>query len=346
MVRSGLTPLVKVNDHLHLVGGVVLHPLDLDLALVVGLEDALDEGGRGHAVRHLLHDEGLVVLLAQLGPDPDTSAPEAVVVLLTVGLSSGREVRQKLEAAALEVGHRPVDELVEVVRQHLARQADGDALRPLLEQQRELDGQGLRLLVPAVIAGQPVGRLRIEKRLLGEGAQAGLDVTRRCGAVPGEDVAPVSLTIQRELPLADLHHGVPDARIPVGVVLHRVADGIGHLVETAIVHLLQAVQDATLDRLQSVVQVRNRPLENDVRRIIEEVLVVHPLDADDLLHVGTGSVIAFPVRLVRSGFPSGSCGRSWSSCSSWSWFSSIMRLRCFPFRPSPHRDPSRRGGCQ
>ena len=77
--------------------------------------------------------------------------------------------------------------------------------------------------------------------------------------------------------------------------------------ETAIVHLLQGVQDAALDRLQSVVEVRNRPLEDHIGGIIEEVLVVHPLDADDLLHVGAGSVIAliaFPVRLVRSGFPS------------------------------------------
>ena len=189
------------------------------------------------------------------------------------------------------------------MRQHLARQADGDALRPLLEQQRELDGQGLRLLVPAVIAGQPVGRLRIEKRRLGKGGQGGLDVTGCGGAVSGEDVAPVSLAVQCELPLANLHHGVADARIPVGVILHRVADGIGHLVETAIVHLLQGVQDAALDRLQSVVEVRNRPLEDHIGGIIEEVLVVHPLDADDLLHVGASSVIAFPVRLVRSGFP-------------------------------------------
>ena len=65
------------------------------------------------------------------------------------------------------------------------------------------------------------------------------------------------------------------------VVLHGVADDIGDLVEPPIVHFVEAVQDAALHRLQAIVLVRNGPFEDDVRSVIQEVVVVHPGDLND-----------------------------------------------------------------
>ena len=257
-------PRSQVDHDLHELGRVVLYPLDLDLALVIGFEDAVNQGGRGHTVGQFLHDEGLVVLLADLGPHPDAAAAQAIVVLLAIRLTPGREIRQQFETAPLQVGHGPVDDFVEIVRQHLAGKAHGDALRSLLKQQWKFDGKRLRLLVAAIIAGQPVCRLRIEQGVLCEGAEAGLDVTGCGRTVAREDVAPVALTVQHELLLADLHHRIPDARVTVGVVLHRVADGVGHLVEASIIQLPQRMQDTPLYGLQTVMEVGHRPLEDDV----------------------------------------------------------------------------------
>ena len=65
------------------------------------------------------------------------------------------------------------------------------------------------------------------------------------------------------------------------VVLHGVTDDVGDLVEPPIVHFVEAVQDAALHRLQAVVLVGHSPFEDYVRRVIQEVVVVHPGDLDD-----------------------------------------------------------------
>ena len=77
------------------------------------------------------------------------------------------------------------------------------------------------------------------------------------------------------------------------VILHRVADHVGHLVEPAVVHLPQAVQDATLHRLQSVVLVRDGALEDDVTRVVEEVVVVHPPNGNNVLHLPRVRALVF-----------------------------------------------------
>ena len=71
----------------------------------------------------------------------------------------------------------------------------------------------------------------------------------------------------------------------MGVKLHRVADDVGHLVKAPVVHFTQAVQDAALDGLQSVVLVWDGTLKDDVARVIEEVVVVHPPNGNDVLHL-------------------------------------------------------------
>ena len=85
-----------------------------------------------------------------------------------------------------------VDQFVEIVRQDLAGEADRDAFHALREQQRELHRQGDRLLVAAVVTGQPVGGLRVEDDVERELREAGLDVSRGGRAIAGERCCPSS----------------------------------------------------------------------------------------------------------------------------------------------------------
>jgi hypothetical protein len=106
-----------------------------------------------------------------------------------------------------------VDQFVEVVRQHLAAQAHGDALATLCQQQGELHRQEDRLLVAPVVAELPFGGLRVEDHVVRELAQARFDVTRCGGAVAGEGVAPVPLAVDQQVLLPQLHQGITDAGI-------------------------------------------------------------------------------------------------------------------------------------
>src|SRR3546814_12160265 len=72
----------------------------------------------------------------------------------------------------------------------------------------------------------------------------------------------------KEVFLADLYHGIADGGVAVGVVFHGIADHVGGLVEPAIVHLLQRMQDAPLYGLESIVDMGYGPVKDDVGGVI------------------------------------------------------------------------------
>ena len=158
------------------------------------------------------------------------------------------------------------------MREDLAGETNGNALGTVSEDEGELRRQGDGFLVAAVVAGSPGSRLGVEKDLVGELREARLDVSGRGGGVSGEDIAPVPLGVDDEFLLPHVDEGVADGLVAVGVILHRVANDVGHLVEASVVLLLQRVEDAALHGLEPVVDVRDGALEDDIARIIQKPL--------------------------------------------------------------------------
>ena len=58
--------------------------------------------------------------------------------------------------------------------------------------------------------------------------------------------------------------------------LHRFAHHVGYFVVPAVVHALHGVQDAPLNRLQTVLDMGHGALQNDVRGVVEKPVLVHP----------------------------------------------------------------------
>ena len=59
------------------------------------------------------------------------------------------------------------------------------------------------------------------------------------------------------------------------VKLHRLPNDVGHLVKSAIIHLLHSMQDPPLHRLQTIIDVWHRPLQNYIRSVVQKVFLVH-----------------------------------------------------------------------
>ena len=205
------------------------------------------------------------------------------------------------------MGDAGVDELHEVVGQNLRGQTHGDAVGALRQQQRELDGQRDGLLVAAVVGAHPLGGLAVEDHLEGEFREARLDVTARRGFVAREDVAPVALAVDEQLLLPQLHERILDGGVAVGVVLHGLADDVGHLVEAAVVDRLHGVEDASLHGFEAILDVGHGALQNHVGGVVEEPVLVH---ARQLAHAGLllhqAAEAARPARLCGGGGVDGS----------------------------------------
>ena len=147
---------------------------------------------------------------------------------------------------------------------------------PIISSSGNLGRQHDRLLAAAVVAGDEAGQLVIEELRAGQLGQPALDVARGGGRVAGEQVAEVPLALDQVLLVGQRDQGVADGGVAVGVVLHGVADDVGHLDEFAVVVLVQRMEDPALHRLEAVVQVGDRTVADDVGGVLDEVVVDHP----------------------------------------------------------------------
>ena len=265
----------KVQDDLHLLGGHVIDFLDLDLAFVLGLDDRIDEHMGGLAEGKLGDGDGVLVHLLDPGPHLDLAAPLPLVVFGTVGDAAGGEVGIDLVGFPLENGDGGVEQFVEVVGEDFRGHADGDAFRPLRQQEREADRQFGRLLVAAVVGGHPRGDFLVEEHFLGETGEPGFDVTGSGIAVACEDVAPVPLAVDEEAFLSDRDESAQDGGVSVRVVLHGLADDVGHLGVAPVVHLAHRVEDPPLHRLEAVDDMRYGPLQDHIGGIVQEPVLEH-----------------------------------------------------------------------
>ena len=110
-----------------------------------------------------------------------------------------------MELLTMKVADGSIADLDKIVWKYLAIQAHSNTLSTLSKQQRELDRQGNRLLVPAIIAPLPFGRLGIEDNIEGKLRQTCLNVTTCSSIVTSNDVAPVSLTVNKQVLLSELN---------------------------------------------------------------------------------------------------------------------------------------------
>ena len=78
------------------------------------------------------------------------------------------------------------------------------------------------------------------------------------------------------------------------MILHRMADDVGDLDEAPVILLVQSPENAPLHRLQSVRQIRNRTVADDIARVIQKPAIYAGVQA----HAEFFRI----ERLVRDGF--------------------------------------------
>ena len=210
----------------------------------------------------------MVVHLFYFCTHAHATTPGTVVVFRYLDGSTRLEIRVKLEIFAVEVTDSGITNLVEIVGKNLGRETYRDTFHTLCQQQRKLYRQVYRFLVSAVVRKLPLCGLGVEHHLLGQGCQSGFDISGSSRTVAREDVAPVSLCVDQHLLLSQLHQGITDGSIAVGVELHGLAHDAGHFIIPAVFHTPHGVQDTALNRLQTINDMGNGTLQDGVGGIV------------------------------------------------------------------------------
>ncbi len=204
------------------------------------------------------------------------------MISASVGKSGSRQVPDQVRSGGLGVAQQVtggLDHLVHVVGRDIGGHAHGDAGAAVEQHMRQPRRQHHRLVHGAVEVGSPVhGALaELGEQHLGELRQPRLGVAHggeRLGVV---GTAPVALAIHQRVAVAERlghqHHRLVAGAVAVGMELaQHVADGtrrllvLGAGIEGQLAH---GVDDAPLHRLHAVADMRQRPVEDDVHRIVE-----------------------------------------------------------------------------
>ncbi len=177
----------------------------------------------------------------------------------------------------------------EIVRRDVGRHADRDAAGAVDEQIGEARGKNLRLALRRVVIGREVDRVFVDvaKEEIGDLGEARLGVAhgrRRIGIHRSEIALAVD---QRDAHRPWLGHAgerVVDRAVAVRVIFtHDVADDAARLAIRPpgdIAGFLAGVENAAMDRLQTVADIGQRARHDHAHRVIE-VAGLHLLDDRD-----------------------------------------------------------------
>ena len=318
---------LELDHHTHPVTvGLVAEVADaLDALLADELSDLLEELGLVDLIRQLRDDDHLAVVLVagdrldgRARPHHDAPAPgvqRRADAGRAVDEPGRREVgplhaeapRRRLvdhqlidgDLGALQDAQRRVEDLGEVVRRDVRRHADGDAARAVDEEVREARRQHARLFFRLVEVRDEVDRLLVDvgEQLGGEARHAHLRVTHR-GRRIAVDGAEVPLAVDQRIAKREvLRHAderVVDALVAVRVVLaeHVADDARGLLVRLVPEDLLvlHGEEDASVDGLEAVADVRDGPADDDAHRVpeVRGAELFFDRDRDFLCGVGHG----------------------------------------------------------
>ncbi len=209
----------------------------------------------------------------------------------------------------LEEVQRRLDDLAEVVGRDVRRHADGDALGTVHQQVREPGRQDDGLNLVAVVVGNEVDGALVDPVEQGERKRGQPALRVPHGGRPGigSRSAEVAVPVDERVPQAEIlghaGEGVVDRHVAVRMeAAHDIAHHLGALgvrtirPEPGVGH---PVEDATVHRLQAVPHVGKRSRHDDGHRVLEEGALHLLLDLDRLDRSDHRSVVVAITRCTR-----------------------------------------------
>ena len=278
-------PSRQVHEDVGIGRSVVLDPCDLDLALVRRSDDRIHQRASGGAKGNFGDPQNAFFVGGDPRAHPHLAAAQSVAVIRRIHDAARREIRQQVHRFIAQHGDRRLDELIEIVRQHLTGKPDGNALDPLREKKRKFHRQGVRLLATTIVTRQPTRGLGVKDNIERKFREARFNVSRGRRSITGEGIAPVTLGVDEQVLLPELHDRRTDRLITMRVIIHRVAHDPGDLVVAAIIELLHRMKDPALHGLEAVIQMRHCPLKNHIAGVIKKVVGIHPAERCMLVRI-------------------------------------------------------------
>src|SRR5574344_11707 len=265
----------KMHQYLHMGSGIILHLASLNFALFHSFQYAIYQCGGSFSERNLLDNQCLIVQLFYLGTHLEYATALTVIIFTHIYTAARREVGIEVELLTVQISNGSITYLTEVMRKYLGRQSHGNSFCTLCQQQRKLDRQRDRLLVTTIVRELPVCGLGIKYCIHSKLTKPCLYISGSSSTVARKDVTPVTLAVNEQILLSQLHQGIADGGITMRMELHGMSHDVRHLIVAPVVHALHGVKDTALHRFETILQMRYGTLQNYIGCIIQKPVLIH-----------------------------------------------------------------------
>ena len=154
------------------------------------------------------------------------------------------------------------------MRHNFGRKSYTNPLNTGCQKKRKLHGKIDWFIISSVIGFRPFCSFRVENNFQRERSKPSFNISRCRSRIAGKNISPVSLRIDQQLFLANLHHRIGNRSISVRVIFHGIPYKICNFIVTPIFKFPHGVHDPTLYRLESIKNRRNGPVENNVGGVV------------------------------------------------------------------------------
>ena len=259
-----------------MVSGKVFYGTDLYLACFIGSVDGIKKRLCIGIKRKFSDYDFLFIACVKLCTCNDFSV--SIVVVAYIYETTRRNIRENGKWFPLETLDFRIDDFKKVVRKDLCAHSDCNTFSSDEKNDRKLCTVNFRLKAASVIVWNVVGDVFVcYKEFLCDGKNAAFNVTPCRCTVASELVAEVSLFVDEDFLVGKVYQSPVNGSITMGMVFHGASDDILNLLEKSVIHFKKSVHDAALNRLKSILKVRNRTVADNIRSVFYEVLVKYIL---------------------------------------------------------------------
>ena len=199
----GRYPRCQVNDNLYIFGREVFHGLhslfgffDFYFSFFAGFDDGVLDGSGGRTERNFPNHQRFFVQLLNLSPDAHFSAPQSIVIVGNINVSSRWKIRKEGKRLTFENGDGGFEQFHKIVRHDLGRKPDGNPFHTHGQQQRKFNRQCDRFALATVVTHLPFGSIFVENYVIAKFRKSNFNVTGRRSAVARANISPTSLRIK------------------------------------------------------------------------------------------------------------------------------------------------------
>ena len=136
----------------------------------------------------------------------------------------------QFEFFSFQISNRSTQQFIKIMRHNFGRKSYSNSFYTLSQKQREFYRQVNRFIISTVIRFAPFCSFRVENHFQSKRCKSCFNISGCRCRISCIDISPVSLGINEQFFLANLHHRIRNRSITMRMIFHGISYNIGNFI--------------------------------------------------------------------------------------------------------------------